>query len=215
MRQVLASPDCQENGPLYFMYRDLALTDSDRQWLRSHDLRYDITAIISRDICGERVKTKGHYHPPSPSGPGYPEIYEVLFGHAHYLLQDRSLSDVVLVDAHETDIVIIPPGYGHVTINAGNSDLIMANIVSTAFESEYEEYEKKRGGAYYELADGTFIKNPAYSDVPDLRILKDGILRATLHLPAGGIYKMVGTDRLNFLNQPEKGAGLFRAALKD
>ncbi|MCU0628942.1 MAG: glucose-6-phosphate isomerase [Methanoregulaceae archaeon] len=215
MRQVLASPDCQETGPLYFMYRDLALTHSDRQWLRSHHLRYDITAIISRDICGERVKTKGHYHPASPHGPGYPEIYEVLIGHAHYLLQDRSLSDVLLVDAHERDIVIIPPGYGHVSINAGDSDLIMANIVSTAFESEYDEYEKKRGAAYYELADGSLIKNPAYSNVPDLRIKKDVKLRGSLHLPAGSIYEMVGTDRLNFLNHPEKAAGLFREALKD
>jgi glucose-6-phosphate isomerase len=215
MRQVLASPDCQEEGPLYFMYRDLALTRSDRKWLKSHELRYDITAIISRDICGERVKTKGHYHPASPSGLGYPEIYEVLIGHAHYLLQDRSLSDVVLMEAHEKDIIIVPPGYGHVTINAGESDLIMANIVSTAFESEYDDYEKKRGAAYYELADGTFIKNPAYSDVPGLRIKKDGKLRAMLHLPAGGIYEMVGTDRLNFLNHPEKGADLFRQALKD
>jgi glucose-6-phosphate isomerase len=70
---------------------------------------------------------------------------------------------VVLVDAHEKDIVIIPPGYGHVTINAGNSDLIVANLVSSAFESEYGEYEKKQGAAFYELADGTFIKNPAYT----------------------------------------------------
>jgi glucose-6-phosphate isomerase len=196
------------------MYRDLALTHSDRQWLRSNHVRYDITAIISRDICGERVKTKGHYHPASPSGLGYPEIYEVLSGHAHYLLQDRSLLDVVLVDAREADIVIVPPGYGHVTINAGDSDLIMANIVSTTFKSEYEEYEKKRGAAYYELADGSFIKNPAYSDVPDLRIIKDGRMRGMLHLPAGGIYDMVGTGLLNFLNHPENSEDLFREALK-
>jgi glucose-6-phosphate isomerase len=214
MRQVLASPDCRETGPLYFMYRDLALTPSDRQWLGTHHLRYDITAMISRDICGERVKTKGHYHPASPSGQGYPEIYEVLTGHAHYLLQDRCLSDVVLVDAFETDIVIVPPEYGHVTINAGNSDLIMANIVSTSFESDYGEYEKKRGAAYYELSDGTFVKNQAYPDVPDLRIIQAVNLREKLHLPAGGIYEMVGSDLPGFLNHPEKGADLFRETLK-
>ncbi len=214
MRQVLASSSCQETGPLYFMYRDLALTPSDRQWLRSNHLRYDITAIISRDICGERVKTKGHYHPASPSGTGYPEIYEVLIGHAHYLLQKRNLSDVLLVDAQEKDIVLIPPGYGHVTINAGDSDLIMANIVSTAFESEYDEYEKKRGAAYYELSDGTFKKNPAYHAVPDLQIIQAGKLRARLHIPEGGMYELIGTDRLGFLNHPEYAADLFREALK-
>jgi glucose-6-phosphate isomerase, archaeal len=214
MRQVLAFPDCPETGPLYFMYRDLALTHSDRQWLRSHDLRYDITAIISRDICGERVKTKGHYHPASPSGPGYPEIYEVLYGHAHYLLQERNLSDVVLVDAYEKDTVVIPPGYGHVTINAGDSDLIMANIVSMAFESEYGDYEQRRGAAYYECTDGTYRKNPAYPGVPSLRIIKAGKLRERLQKPDGGIYEMVGTDRLNFLNHPEHAGDLFREALK-
>jgi glucose-6-phosphate isomerase len=197
------------------MYRDLALTPSDRRWLRSHHLRYDITAIISRDLCGERVKTKGHYHPASPGGPGYPEMYEVVLGHAHYLLQDRILSDVVLVDAHEQDIVVIPPGYGHVTVNAGDSDLIMANLVSSAFESEYGAYEQKRGAAYYERTDGTLIKNPAYTSVPDLRSITAGKMRGLLHSPRGSIYEMVGTDRLTFLNHPETAGDLFRDALKD
>lgn len=214
MRQVLASPDCQETGPLYFMYRDLALTESDRQWLRSHHLRYDITAIISRDICGEKVKTKGHYHPASPSGIGYPEIYEVLVGHAHFLLQERNLSQVILIDAFERDIVIVPPGYGHVTINAGDSDLVMANIVSTVFKSDYSEYEGRRGASYYELADGTIIKNPAYPHVPDLKLIKAGEIRQILPLDDRGIYDLIGTDHLTFLNHPENAPDLFRKALK-
>lgn len=215
MYDVLSSPDCQETGPLYFMYRDLALSPADRRWLRSHHLRYDITAILSRDLCGERAKTKGHYHPDSPSGPGYPEMYEVVAGHAHYLLQDRSLSDVVLVDAHAQDIVVIPPGYGHVTINAGDDDLIMANLVSSAFVSEYGEYEKRRGAAYYERTDGTFIRNPAYTHAADLRRISAGKMRDMLDAPSGSIYDLVGTDRLNFLNHPEQAADLFREALKD
>ncbi|MDD1709733.1 MAG: glucose-6-phosphate isomerase [Methanoregulaceae archaeon] len=214
MRQVLAAPDCQEAGPLYFMYRDLALNDSDREWLLSQRLRYDITAIVSRDICGERVKTKGHYHPASPSGMGFPEIYEVLIGHAHYILQERNLSHVILVDALEKDIIIVPPGYGHVTINAGETDLIMANIVSTAFESEYGEYERKRGAAYYEMSDGTFLKNPAYSRVPDLRVMDAGTIRWGLPLPSGGIYEMIGTDNLGFLNHPDQASDIIREALR-
>lgn len=31
------------------------------------------------------------------------------------------------MDARENDIIIVPPGYGHVTINAGNNDLIMTH----------------------------------------------------------------------------------------
>ncbi len=215
MYDVLRSPDCQETGPLYFMYRDLALTPSDRRWLRSHQVRYDITAILPRDLCGERAKTKGHYHPEAPSGPGYPEMYEVIAGHAHYLLQDRSLSDVVLVDAHAQDIVVVPPGYGHVTINAGDAELVMANLVSSAFLSEYGEYEKRRGAAYYERTDGTFLQNPSYTPAADLRRISAGKIRGLLDAPSGSIYALVGTDRLSFLNHPEKAAGLFREVLED
>jgi len=68
--------------PLYFMYRDLAKSDADRQWLRSHKLRYDITVIPPCTLSGEWVKTKGHYHPKNPAGIGYPEVYEVLEGEA-------------------------------------------------------------------------------------------------------------------------------------
>ncbi|HOH80564.1 MAG TPA: glucose-6-phosphate isomerase family protein [Methanoregulaceae archaeon] len=213
MRQVLATPDCQETGPLYFMYRDLALNDCDRQWLHSHHLRYDITAIVSRDICGERVKTKGHYHPLSPSGVGYPEVYEVLRGHAHYLLQERNLSNVILVDALEKDLIIVPPGYGHVTINAGNSDLIMANIVSTDFESQYMEYEKMGGAVYYELTDGRFIKNPAYPSVPEIQVVEAGHL-PKVHFSKDGLYETIGTDTLDFLNNPDLGWDLFNEVLR-
>ncbi len=148
MRSVLADPSCESSGPLYFMYRDLAKSDADRHWLHNHNLRYDLTVIPSSAICGEWVKTKGHYHPKNPAGIGYPEIYEVLEGEAKYLLQSRNLDDVVMISAHAGDIVIIPPEYGHISINPSTDQtLVMANIVSTAFESEYGEYETLHGGS--------------------------------------------------------------------
>ena len=97
MRSVLANPSCECSEPLYFMYRDLSRSETDWRWLRHHNLRYDITVIPSRNLCGEWVKTKGHYHPKNPAGVGYPEIYEVIEGHAHYLLQSRTLDDVVMI----------------------------------------------------------------------------------------------------------------------
>ena len=48
--------------------------------------------------------------------------------------------------------MIIPPGYGHISINPSpDKTLAMANIVSTAFKSEYGEYESRHGAAYFEL----------------------------------------------------------------
>src|SRR5208283_4184895 len=97
-----------------------------------------ITVIPSFDLCGEYVKTKGHYHPADPAGTGYPELYDVTEGRALFLIQSRTLDDVILISAETGARVVIPPGYGHITINPSpDATLVLANLVSTAFESEY------------------------------------------------------------------------------
>jgi hypothetical protein len=65
------------------------------------------------------------------------------------------------------DIIVIPLGYGYVTINpTADQTLAMANLVLTAFSSNYRWYETMHGAAYYELTGGVVQKNPAYPDVP-------------------------------------------------
>jgi glucose-6-phosphate isomerase len=216
MRPVLFNPQCRFSGPLYFMYRDLSKSGADRQWLHEHRLRYDLTVIPPRDLCGERVKTKGHYHPRNAAGVGFPEIYEVLEGTAHYLIQSRTLDDVVMIAADEGDLVIIPPDYGHITINPSpDKTLSMANIVSTAFKSEYGDYEVRHGAAYYELSDGTLVRNPAYGHVPPVRMLGAGSRQKTRRICKGPLYDLVGNgDALAFLNFPEQYRSVFQALLK-
>jgi glucose-6-phosphate isomerase len=147
---------------------------------------------------------------------GFPEIYEVLEGTAHYLLQSCKLDDVVLITADAGDLVIIPPDYGHITINPSPEEtLSMANIVSTAFESEYREYEVHRGAAYYELSDGTLARNPAYGNIPPVRRLGAGCQRGTQRICKGPLYDLIGNgDALAFLNVPEQYQPVFRAILK-
>ncbi|WAC04914.1 MAG: glucose-6-phosphate isomerase [Methanoregula sp.] len=216
MRSVLAEPECACELPLYFMYRDLARSDADWQWLHAHHLRYDLTVIPPHDLCGECVKTKGHYHPSNAHGVGYPEIYEVLEGTVHYLVQSRTLDDVVRIAAEAGDIVIVPPGYGHVSINPSpDSTLSMANIVSTAFESDYGEYETLHGAAYYEMTTGELIKNPHYQKVPPIRELDAASGRGKHRFCKGPIYSLIGNeDALAFLNHPEKFVGILSVLLK-
>jgi len=216
MRPVLANPLCTSEDPLYFMYRDLARSDADWRWLHSHHLRYDLTVIPPRDLCGEWVKTKGHYHPENMAGVGYPEIYEVLEGQAHYLLQSRTLDDIVLIAACAGDLVIIPPGYGHVSINpTPDETLVMANIVSTAFESDYREYEERHGAAYFELCSGDLEKNPQYPDLPPVRHLRPNSGHGARRIIRGPLYNLIGNeDALAFLNRPEKYAAIFEVLLK-
>ena len=217
MRSVLADPSCRVTDPLYYMYRDLARLEADRRWLTDHRLRYDITVIPPRDLCGEHVKTKGHYHPDNAAGTGYPELYEVLDGTAQFLLQSRPLDDVILVHADTGARVIIPPGYGHITINPSpGATLVLANLVSTAFESEYGEYESRHGAAYYVMRDGRIIKNRHYPAMPPVR--RYTVVRgegAAGRISTGPIYALIGNrGALAFLNEPEKYPDVFTGLLK-
>jgi glucose-6-phosphate isomerase len=156
-------------------------------------------------LCGEYVKTKGHYHPTAPSGVGYPEVYEVLQGEAHYLLQDRDLVDVVLIFAKEGEKVVIPPGYGHVTINASTRTLLMANIVSRDFSSDYTFYEARHGAAYYMMLGEQMVKNSHYPSIPPLRTRRPSSSAALGVVEGVSLYQMIERrEDLSFLNKPER-----------
>lgn len=204
LKQVLAETNCPARGPAYYMYRDLAISDKDRKWLHAHKLRYDVTVIPPAVFSGEYVKTKGHYHPDNPRGIGYPEIYEIIAGSAEYLLQRRDMSDAVSISAKKGDLILIPPGYGHVTINPGDSTLTMSNIVSTAFSSIYGDYEELQGAMYFRTAEKGFIANPRYGKVSPLRHVKGCNLSGFPGLAGRTLYSMIGDDKaLDFLNYPE------------
>jgi len=188
------------------MYRDVAKTEADRTWLHSHAIRYDITIIPPAHPGGEYVKTKGHYHPENPGGVGYPELYEVIEGVAHFLLQEKTLDHIVLVKAAKGDIVLIPPGYGHITINPSDEEtLMMANLVSTAFDSEYAFYETMHGAAWYELVGNILVRNPHYPDVPHVQEIKSPAqLFPSLGI-VSSLYDTVGNTEIpDMLNHPEK-----------
>ncbi|MEI6292434.1 MAG: glucose-6-phosphate isomerase family protein [Methanomicrobiales archaeon] len=218
LQPLLADPDCRCEGEMYYMYRDVALSATDRTWLSEQGIRYDITVIPPRDLCGEYAKTIGHYHPENPQGAGYPEIYEVIRGQAHYLLQSHDLSKVFRVDAHAGDLVLVPPGFGHVTINPTKDSILqMANLVSSRFQSEYREYEKRRGAAYYEMTNGDVIKNPSYPVVPNIMLLSSRTFRSVPDQVRMPLYSMVQQRRevLAILNHPENYRPFFEGALGD
>lgn len=72
------------------------------------------------------------------------------------LVRDRRskasiVQDVYTVYAQPGDKVIIPPNYGHVTINAANQDLVMSNWVADCFKSDYSLFRQQQGACYYAL----------------------------------------------------------------
>ena len=147
-----------ENFEVYYMYRGIK---------EKNGLRYDITVIPHLMLGVEFNKTKGHYHPEK-----YGEIYQVLSGKAFYLMQKindkKEIVDIYAVEAKEKECAIVPPGYGHVTINHGKETLEMANWIYPNFEYKYEPIEEKKGAAYYYTEKG-WIKNENYKKTIPLR----------------------------------------------
>lgn len=162
MREVLADKDFAKNSPnveLYYMYRGLE---------EKGVLRYDITTVPAKMLGNEFTKTKGHYHQGA-----YPEVYMVLEGTAIYLMQKRKengeIEDAYFVEAHAGDVAVIPPFYGHITINpSATENLKMANWVSKNCMSDYSLYVENQGACYYYTTQG-WIKNETYKNIPDLR----------------------------------------------
>lgn len=167
MRPVLAFPEREPpldpDTPTYFMYR---------QAEKFGHIRYDVTKIPALAISGEFNKTFGHVHPKSKKGTAWPEAYEVLEGTAHSLLQkvdQLGVSDAVLITAKKGESFLVPPGYGHVTINPGKGDLVMGNLVSELFESDYSMYAQRRGACFYETVKGELVRNRNYGQNFEIR----------------------------------------------
>lgn len=165
VRMVMANQEfakTAENTPIYQMYRKLEIKDG---------LRYDVTVIPPRMFGNEFVKTKGHVH-----AGFYGEVYMVLEGEGLYLAQkgdENAIEDVFVVHGKKGDVITIPAGYGHVTINPSKETLKTANWVAESDHGNFSLFEKNQGACYYYTTEG-WVKNPKYQNVPELRFEEPG-----------------------------------------
>jgi glucose-6-phosphate isomerase len=157
----------EEDQDLYYMYRFFEKA-TDNTLFSSYDFEYDITVINPGTVGDEYVKTAGHYHGNVPGTEiTYPEIYEVIEGSIDYLLQTRPDAEngveVVIVEAEKGDKVVVPPGYGHISVNVGESPAISSNIQKRDLPAtaDYDTYKKNHGGALYRI-DGGWENNNSY-----------------------------------------------------
>jgi len=212
LRPYLENSKADGLDPIYRVWRQIHLRQ-DNEKIKAANLRYDLTLILPGKIGNEFSKTAGHYHLP------YPEIFEVLCGRAHFLVQkpdkdSKNISKVYLAEAGPGEKFIVPPGFGHNTINIFDKPLLMANWVSKRAIYDYEPYKNNHGACYYLTADGDLvdiIKNPDYESAPDIIKIHPkeySELELTKNRP---LYSLVNNiDKLRFLNYPEEFPGEWR-----
>ena len=121
-------------------------------------------------MLGEEFpKTIGHDHSKK-----FQEVYEVLRGNAIFIFQrykNNKIKDVYAVRAKAKETVLVPPGYGHVTINPCKKELKMANWISEKCKNSYSIFKKFHGACYYYTKRG-WIKNENYKKIPKLYFKK-------------------------------------------
>ena len=218
LRAVVAVPEAVDaiaDQIAYYTYRDVRLADE--TGLAANGLRYDVTVTLPGTVAGEFIKTAGHYHALAESGVGWAEIYDVLSGEAVFVLQrtegdpaaDPKVTRGIVIVAEPGDRLVIPPGYGHVTVNVGTTPLVVADLVAIASNNHYQGYATRQGGAIRIMAvpgeDDAFEAewNHAYSEVDEgIEVVAAG----DLELFEGGtplyLLGVESPDRVAFLTNP-------------
>jgi glucose-6-phosphate isomerase len=189
---LLGDPD------MYYMYREV---------LKKNTLRFDITVLPPRITEKEYNKTYGHYHPEASDGISYPEVYQVLNGKAAFILQKRNNNgsiDAYFVGASKGDTLLIPPNFGHVTINQGDETLALSNLVSSSFNSVYDEFKTNHGAAYYYLEGHELVQNPNYF-VRDMHRIRPDDINKRFGFESKDLLSEFAVDpeRFSFLEDPK------------
>jgi glucose-6-phosphate isomerase len=166
MQDVIMDPAAQGPAIHYYMIRG------------GKDKR-NVTVLETGTVGGEYIKTYGHYHIGDLD-----ETYWFTFGEGVVLQQklvDQSDPSVVeefkAIKVKAGDSVYMPPGYGHLMTNIGNTWLVMiddspvegaGDSASMPGHADYEAVKKMRGFAYYVVEkDGApaLVPNKLYKEV--------------------------------------------------
>jgi glucose-6-phosphate isomerase, archaeal len=212
---VWANPVPDDDRMIYHYTSGLWFNKDEPYWKKANII-YGIVVFKPGVFSGEYNKSSGQYHPVMPPNTkAAPEIYTVLHGIGHFLLQKAvppytSIEDAVLVEVHEGESFVVPPDYGHLQINCGKEPLIFSYVVMDGMQGVYEPFKQKKGAVYYEMesteAGSTFVANANYSQQIPLRIIKAHEICQLPLFNKPVTYHIIlnNLKELEFLTDPEK-----------
>lgn len=141
----------KRNAILYRIYRN-ACAGADCVRFARRRLRYDLTILPPRTLADPYpTRTVGHVHRRAPhQRVSYPEIYEVLEGNAIFIMENAAHTAVRCARLSAGEKIVIPPGDGHITVNASRTQpLVVANIfTATPDIADYAFFKSRRGPSW-------------------------------------------------------------------
>lgn len=157
----------------YWMYNGIAAR-ADSLRLQNCAAQYELTWMLPRALGAERAKTLGHIHnAPTQNSATFPEIYAVLYGAAYFLFytMDAAKTGATFcgcVAARAGEQIVMPPQTYHLTINAGDTPLLFADVISKHARGLYDDVRATRGAPYYVMTDGAWLRNSAFANAAPL-----------------------------------------------
>lgn len=127
-----------------------------REDLKRRQLLYG-AMIYSRGRFGEEpIRSQGHIHAISPScSASTPEVYEIWDGKAIIYMQETALDDpgrCIAVYANAGEVVIVPPGWAHYTVNADpDRNMSFGAWCVRDYGFDYDDVRAHGGLAYFPI----------------------------------------------------------------
>lgn len=147
-----------EDEPYYDFYKAIG-RDEERAQFEARGLRYDSTVIMAGCAGDEFKKTAGHFHCEVPGkGMSYPEYYQVVKGTAVFVMQKvqdeqtrgrMNVTDCIIAEVKAGQAIVIPPNYGHCTVNVSDETMVFINLVAAASMNAYDGVKRSVGMCCY------------------------------------------------------------------
>lgn len=193
---LYSSEQLVEHEPYYDFYKAICRKEDD-QLFSKKNLRFDATVILPGKTGNEYKKTAGHFHKNIVDEKhSYPELYQVVYGKALFIMQKvksydgklpMEVEDLMLAEVKAGETIVVPPDYGHATVNIGETPMVFINLVSIDSNNHYDSVAASEGMSVFILDNGSkgyiAVKNKKYrlsmepkivlpSDCPQLSIIQ-------------------------------------------
>jgi len=150
-----------EDDPYYDFYKAICHKDDSKKF-SDRELRFDSTVILPGSAGDEYKKTAGHFHCKVPGSElSYPELYQVIKGTALFVMQKVDdeqktdgkmvVEDCILAEVCAGETIVIPPCYGHCTVNISDESMVFINLVSVNSINAYDSVKNSHGMCSYIL----------------------------------------------------------------
>lgn len=212
IRKSLMDPNCSGPENVYCIAMDVAYKE-DLPDLQARHLLYGVVMYEKGTLGKEPIRSQGHIHAVSPScGASTCEVYEIWDGEACIYMQESGSDDAgncYAVYGKAGDVIIVPPGWVHATINASeNRPMTFGAWCIRDYGFDYVDVRRHNGIAFFPIWENgklIWVKNEAYHSAnliekqarpyPEFRID-----------PAMSIYRQYreNRDRFRFVTHPQE-----------